>query len=264
VEANERKIVLAQQLQQQSDRLAAELRRAAGYMKSIMPRGLAGPVTVSSRHLPARHLGGDCFNYYWIDDDHLLVKLIDVSGHGIEPALLAVSIHNLLRSGTLTTETLLAPEVVLSELNRLFRMDRHGDHYFTIWYGIYEMSNRTLRYASAGAPPALAYTDAADTAIAVTELSTQAVPIGMFEDTEFTSRTYEVPPGCRILIYSDGASEITLTGNRQLSFADFTILYARLAQSLNWSLDDLIGELRALTPTGVFEDDCSLIHLEFP
>jgi serine phosphatase RsbU (regulator of sigma subunit) len=86
----------------------------------------------------------------------------------------------------------------------------------------------------------------------------------MFEDTEFTSRTYEVPPGCRILIYSDGASEITHTGNRQLSFSDFTTLYARLAQSLNWSLDDLIGELRALTPTGVFEDDCSLIHLEFP
>ena len=158
VEATERNHILAQRLEQESKRLAAELDSAAHYMASIMPQGLHGPVTVSSRYLPSRELGGDCFNYTWIDDDHFLVYLIDVSGHGIEPALLAVSVHNLLRSGTLTIETLLAPEAVLTELNRLFPMDQQEDHYFTIWFGVYEMSSRTLRYASAGAPPAFAFT----------------------------------------------------------------------------------------------------------
>ncbi len=164
----------------------------------------------------------DCLDYYWIDDDHLLIKSIDVSGHGLEPALLAVSVHNLMRSGSLTP--VLSPEAVLTELNRLFAMDQQNDHYFTMWYGVYEASTRTLRYASAGAPPALAFNPATGTAVAVTELSTKASPVGVVEDTEFTSRTYEVPQGCRILVYGDGASEITLADAQQLSLANATKL----------------------------------------
>jgi len=255
--------VLAQQLQQQTDRMKVELDSAAAYMSSIMPRGLQGPVAVSSRYLPSQALGGDSFDYTWIDDDHLLIYLIDVSGHGLEPALLSVSVHNLLRSGSLDPQTLRTPEAVLTELNRLFQMNQQGDHYLTMWCGIYEMSTRTLRYASAGAPPALAFTSATGQAVAVTELFTRAAPIGMFEDTVFTSRRFAVPPGCRVLICSDGASEIALADHQQLSWADFTNLSTRLARSPHWSLDELIDELRALIPTGVFEDDCSLIQLTF-
>ena len=263
MEANERNRVLAQQLQQQAERLAAELDSAEVYLASIMPRGLAGEVSVSSRYLPSSELGGDCFDYTWIDEDHLLVYLIDVSGHGIAPALLSVTLHNLLRSGSFTPQTLLTPEAVLTELNRLFQMDQQGDHYFTMWYGVYEASARTLRYASAGAPPALAFTPATGGAVAVTELSSNSAPVGMFDDTVFTSGTYAVPPGCRILVYSDGAWELEFANDQRLSFADFTKLATRLARSPNWSLDALIDELRALTPTGAFEDDCSLILMTF-
>lgn len=85
----------------------------------------------------------------------------------------------------------------------------------------------------------------------------------MFEDTEFTSRTYQVPPGCQILIYTDGASEITLVNGWQLTGSAFQHLISRVAASPDWSLDDLIEELRALTPSKDFEDDCTLIRLTF-
>ena len=263
VEANDRIRILAQELQQQTDRVTAELESAASYLSSIMPRGLVGKVSVSSRYLPSRELGGDSFDYRWIDDDHLLVYLIDVSGHGLAPALLSVSLHNMLRSGSLGTEILLTPDAMLGELNRRFQMDQQGHHYFTMWYGVYEASTRTLSYASAGAPPASAFTSATGQPVAVTQLSTKSAPVGMFEDTVFVSHTYEVPPGCRILIYSDGASEITRGDDRQLSSADFTNVTSRVAEAANWSLDDLVAELRALTSTGAFEDDCSLIQLTF-
>jgi len=263
VEATERSHTLAQRLQQQTDRYTAELQSAAAYMSSIMPRGLTGAVNVSSRYLPSRELGGDCFDYAWIDDDHLLVYLIDVSGHGIEPALLAVSVHNMLRSGSLAAETLLVPDAVLAELNRLFQMDQQGSHYFTIWFGVYQASTRTLRYSSAGAPPALAFDSPAGGEPTATELFTTSAPVGMFEDTEFTSHTYPVPPGCRILLYSDGASEVPLADDQQLTPAEFTELTLRLAGSPDWSLDDLIEELRALNPQGLIDDDCSLIQLAF-
>ncbi len=263
VEANERNRVLAQQLQKQRDLLAAELESAAAYMASIMPAGLAGRVGVSSRYLPARALGGDCFHYTWIDDDFLLVYLIDVSGHGIEPALLSVSVHNLLRSGTIGIETLRSPEATLAELNRLFQMDQQGEHYFTMWYGVYQASTRSLRYASAGAPPAYAFTRNLAGTVSVVELSTAAAPVGMFEDTVFTSATYPVPPGCQILVFSDGASELDLAGNKQLSLPEFKALTTRLAATPDWSLDDLVAELRNLKASDTFEDDCSLMQLTF-
>jgi sigma-B regulation protein RsbU (phosphoserine phosphatase) len=85
----------------------------------------------------------------------------------------------------------------------------------------------------------------------------------MFEDTAFTSREATVPPGSRILIYSDGASEITLADGQYLAPQEFVNVCTRTAGSPDGSLDDLITELRALTPTGFFEDDCSLIQLSF-
>jgi sigma-B regulation protein RsbU (phosphoserine phosphatase) len=262
-ESDERNRSLAQRLQLKSDRLAAELESAAAYMASIMPKGLSGRVDVASCYLPSRELGGDCFDYTWIDEDHLLVYLVDVSGHGIEPALLSVSIHNMLRSGSLGIDTVLAPDAALAELNRLFQMGEQGDHYFTIWYGVYEASTRTLRYASAGAPPAFAFTSDADGAISVTELSTPAKPVGMFEEAEFPSRAYLVPKGCRILIYSDGAHEFTLADGRPYSWRDFKTLATGQAETGNFWLAELVRELQARIPTGAFEDDCSMVELTF-
>lgn len=254
--------LLAERLGKQSQRLANDLGSAAKYMASIMPRGLTGTVEVVSRYLPSQEIGGDCFYYNWIDDDHLRVYLIDVSGHGLEPALLSVSVHNMIRSGSLRAETLLAPEALLTELNSLFQMEQQGDHYFTMWCGVYEASTRTLRYSSAGSPPPFALCFADGRAISVDELSLPSTPIGMFEGSEYSARTYSVPIGCQIVVYSDGASEINLPDGKQLSALDFKKLLSGVASSPGWSLDGLIDELTALSPAGVFEDDFSLIRMD--
>jgi len=262
-EAEKRSRALTQRLRRQSLQTMAELKSAATYLSSIMPRGLSGRVEVSSRYLPSSELGGDCFDYVWVDEDHLLVYLIDVSGHGLEPALLSVSVHNLLRSGSLGLETLLEPGATLGALNRMFQMDRQHGHYFTIWYGVYRASERTLRYSGAGAPPALTFGAAPGGATTVTRLSSTCPPIGLFPDTEFADASYSVPAGCRILVFSDGAFEIDLADDRQLSLDGFEALCAKRAGSPDWSLDDLIAELKSLTPVKDFDDDCSLIQLTF-
>ncbi len=147
---------------------------------------------------------------------------------------------------------------VLTELNRLFQMDQHGEHYLTMWFGVYQASTRTLRYASAGSPPAFAVTP--DTTSAATELATGGQPLGMFDDTTYTTGSYIVPPGCRILLFSDGAYEDAHVDGRPVSLTDFKDLYTRMAGS---SLDDLVDTLQGLTPSGSFDDDCSLVQLEF-
>lgn len=240
--------------------LQTDLDAAARYMTSIMPADLDGTVSVRSRYLPSRALGGDAFDYRWLDDEHMMIKMLDVSGHGIEPALLAVSVHNLLRSGSLSPQILRSPQRVLTELNQLFPMERHSEHYFSLWYGIYRPSTRTLTYAGAGHPPALLFTDRH-----LTELPSQTSPVGMFTDTDFTATTVPIPTTSQLLLYTDGAFEHALPGGGRGSLPRFITLCTELAQSpdWDWSLDTLIDKLRATSATGTFDDDCSVISVTF-
>ena len=251
---------LAQYLQAQTTRLLTELNSAARYVESILPDDLDGRVAVTSHYLPSEELGGDTYDFRWIDEDHLLVYLVDVSGHGVGPALLSVSVHNLLRSGTFGCEILLAPDSVLTELNRLFPMDRQGGNYFTIWYGVYQVSSRTLRYASAGHPPALAIAGGAGQE----QLFTDSMPVGMFNDTEFVARTYLVPPAAEILLYSDGALELGLPEGEQRSVENFGRLFACSLGKADSTLNTIIVKLQENSAPAQVTDDSTFVLLSIP
>ncbi|MCW1957533.1 MAG: CHASE domain-containing protein, partial [Mycobacterium sp.] len=242
-------------------RLMSELGSAARYVTSILPRDLDAPVPVTSRYVPSEELGGDSFDYRWIDDDPLIVYVVDVSGHGIAPAMFSVSVHNLLRSGTLDLDTLRDPGRVLTELNRLFQMDRQAGNYFTIWYGVYQPSTHTLRYARAGHPPAIVLN--ADGSEPV-QLPLGSVPIGVLEDITYETHSYPLRPGSELLIYSDGAFELVLPGGERWGLEEFIDLCASTARSPQWTLDGLVGQLRQRSKTGHFDDDCTLVRVSIP
>lgn len=239
-------------------RLLSELGGAARYVTSILPNDLDGPVPVTSRYIPSDELGGDSFDHRWIDDDHLIAYVVDVSGHGIGPAMFSVSVHNLLRSGTLDRDTLRDPGRVLTELNRLFPMDRQAGNYFTIWYGVYQPSTRILRYARAGHPPAIVLKSDGSEPV---QLASGSVPIGVLGDIAYETYEHRLHPDAAVLIYSDGAFELVLPGGQHGSLEDFIDLCARTARAPHWSLDDLVGQLRKRSETGGFDDDCTLVRL---
>jgi serine phosphatase RsbU (regulator of sigma subunit) len=239
--------------------LQSELDSAAAYVRNLMPRSLDGVVQVSSRYLPSRELGGDCFDFAWIDDDHLMFWLSDVSGHGVAPALVSVSVHDMLRSGCLGGEdNSMRPERVLTELNRRFAMEQHGGHYVTIWYGLYQRSSRTLTYGGAGHPPALLFSGGK-----VNRLVSQGPPVGMFGDTTFTSATEHIPVGARILLYSDGAFDLVPDNGTPFDLDDFVQLCTELNYKAVSNLEELVDELRSRTHGGQFQDDCSIVGLRF-
>lgn len=240
-----------------ADRLNEELDNAAGYVSSILPDDVHGPISATSRYLPARSVGGDSFGYAWLDDDHFVAYIIDVSGHGVKPALLSVSIHNLLRSGTLPKEMLLAPDRLFNELNRRFSMKKQDGHYFTMWYGVYQPSTAVLRYASAGHPPPLVLTDEGGGNVGAVPLPhIGGMPLGMLADSEFTAEKCVVAAGSQILLYSDGVI------GEPPRIADFVHLCTGLATNSEDWLDSLVQALPAAAD-GRHLDDCSLVLLDF-
>ena len=236
--------------------LESELRSAAKYVRAVLADDLAGQVSVSSRYLPSSTLGGDFFDFRWIDEDHLMVYVLDVSGHGVESALVAVSLRNLMRSASLSVETLLQPDQLLATLNNQFDMERHDGNFFTMFYGVYEVSTGTLRYAGGGHPPALLITDGQ-----ITRLDSHGPPLGTLEDAAFPAETLPLQPGAELLLYTDGAYELPLDNGGQWSLGEFADLCTRLTGTPDWSLDDIIVNLRRRSATGGFTDDCCLVRL---
>ena len=146
---------------------------------------MSGLITINTRFLPCSQLGGDCFDYYWLDEDHLVIYLLDVSGHGLAAALPSISVHNLLRAHSLPTASLFQPCEVLKDLNNLFQMDKQDMRYFTIWYGVFNRSSYQLTYASAGHPPALLLSHSSDSSLEVKQLTTPELPIGVVAEATY-------------------------------------------------------------------------------
>jgi sigma-B regulation protein RsbU (phosphoserine phosphatase) len=240
--------------------LADDLDQAARYVQSLLPEPIQERVTTAWRFIPSASLGGDAFGYHWLDDDTFVVYLLDVAGHGVGAALLSVSVLNILRSGSLRKTDFSDPGEVLSRLNDAFRMQDHGGKFFTIWYGVYKPSTRTLRWAGGGHPPAQLFA-AGQPAL---ELPSGGPMPGVLPGLVFETRTTPVAPGARLLVFSDGLYELQLRDGKVLTLSD---LLGDLLPSVAAGADPLTSAMeRAHRHCGDigYADDVSAVQVTIP
>ncbi len=210
-------VALQQKLIESRNRLSHEMAQASQYVLSLLPEPIDGLVAARRRFEPSSELGGDFFGYDWIDDDHFVVYLLDVSGHGVGAALLSISVGNALRGRSLPGADFLDPSSVLARLNESFPMDRHDEKYFTIWYGVYNSSRRTLTYAGGGHPAAVLLTRSAHDRVRPIDLGVGGPPVGAFAEAGFERATVPVEPSSKLYVFSDGAYEIPRRGGSMMT-----------------------------------------------
>ncbi len=233
--------------------LMEEVRRAAEYVQSLLPAPVTGPVSTQWRFIPSASLGGDCFGYHWLDDHRMAIYLLDVCGHGVGPALLAVSVMNMLRSGTALGGDPSDPAGVLKALNGAFQMTQHGGMFFTCFYGILDVSKGALDWSNAGHPPALVLR--ADGS--AERLDSQGLMVGAAEGVEWDRRTSRMEAGSRLLIYSDGLYELRLADGSIWTLEAFL---AGAAEAKGASaLDTILARSRSIQGHDDFQDDASLL-----
>jgi PAS domain S-box-containing protein len=242
-------------LEQTQARLEGELAEAAGYVRSLLPAPLAGPIEADWCYLPCSHLGGDGFGYHWLDPDHLALYLLDVSGHGVGSALLSISVLNVLRTQLLYVIDFRNPGAVLEGLNRAFPMDRNNDKYFTIWYGVYHKPSGTLTYASGGHHAAILITGEGKCG----SLSSNGPVVGVTTDLKYPSAQVQVPAQAELYLFSDGAYEIARPDGSWQSWAEF----AQFLQENRPSIGTIVTRMRQIHGVDEFEDDLSLLKLKF-
>jgi sigma-B regulation protein RsbU (phosphoserine phosphatase) len=252
---------LNQDLLEQKQRLEAELSEAADYVRSLLPDPMQDPIQIESRFLPSLQLGGDCFDYYWLDPDYLQIFLLDISGHGLGAALPSVTILNSLRSQILPEVNFYRPEKVLAALNETFQMTEQNNKYFTIWYGVYNRQKRLLTYASAGHPPAVLVSCDADDGQNVQQLATPNPPVGLFDDLQFTCDRCVVPQESQLYVFSDGIYEC-MTSQSKHGW-DLDQLIALLSRQPTQSLDSILQHVKNHNGIDTFDDDLSLLRCYF-
>lgn len=254
---------LAQDLQIQQELLETELNEAADYVKSLLPKPMSGLVTINSKFLPSNQLGGDCFDYYWLDENHLVIYLLDVSGHGLAAALPSISVQNLLRSHSLPPGTLYNPSEVLKSLNNIFQMEKQNSQYFTIWYGIFDLSSYQLTYSSAGHPPALVLLPSTDSVLEIKQLITPSLPIRAYTKTQYYNAACDIKVGSKLYVFSDGVYEIEKPDGTIWNLNNFINLLTLYFQEFHTNLDQILEAIRNATCNQIFNDDCSLLEISF-
>ena len=245
-------------LVESQQKLAAELAEAAEYVRSLMPEPMTGEIKTEWRFLPSTQLGGDAFGYHWVDDDHLAMYLLDVCGHGVGAALLSISAVNVIRSHTLPSTNFLEPDEVLVALNNSFQMEKHDQKFFTIWYGVYDKTQRRLKYASGGHPPAVLLSGADAKPVL---LQTEGVIIGAEENMVFKKDERSVPPNAKLYLYSDGAYEIAMPSGDMWKFEEFVKVLAMPSQPGVSDVDRIIAHITGLSGSLTFDDDFSLLQV---
>jgi sigma-B regulation protein RsbU (phosphoserine phosphatase) len=253
---------LTRDLQSQKQLLESELAEASEYVRSLLPGPMHETVTIEASFIPSRKLGGDCYDYYWLDEDHLLMFLLDMAGHGLGAALPSVSILNLLRSQSLTEVNFHEPTQVLMALNRIFQMSKHGDKYFTIWYGVFNIAMRQIHYASAGHPPAILISGD-PTHLKLEKLKTKGFPIGMFSDNQYVSQKQTIEPGSSLYIFSDGVYELPQPNGQVWGLPNFIDLLQALHHEGDIDLKQVLKTLQGINGQDAFQDDVSLIKINF-
>jgi sigma-B regulation protein RsbU (phosphoserine phosphatase) len=244
--------------------LTAEVAKAAEYVRSLLPAPCTDPVAIDWRFVPSTSLGGDCFDYFWIDNDHLAIYLLDVCGHGVGPALLGVSAMNSVRSRGVGGADLRDPTSVLRDLNASYPMAKHRNMYFTIWYGVYRQSTRTLCFSGGGHPPPLLIGDAVPGSVGLRQLSCDGLPVGISPDEEFPAVTIGVAPGSSLLIYSDGAIEVFQSTGRLWGVDGLAEFVRRHVEDKSISLDGIYSHVKAMNGNDVLDDDFSIVLAQFP
>lgn len=256
-------IELEQDLEQRNSELGTahalmkkDLAAAVDYVMSLIPEANLDPVAFDWRYIPSSDLGGDTFGYHRIDDRKIALYLVDVTGHGLDSALLSVSIINVLRLGALPDTDFRDPGAVLYGLNERFQGPEQGGKLFTIWYGVIDIEHRILSWAGGGHPDAiLLQSDKEPTLLPSTGLM-----MGVLRGEHFETLSRPLSAGARIYMYSDGVYEITQSSGKIWSQPELVDYISRCRDNEPGIMDNILAYVRELRGSSTLEDDFTIVE----
>jgi sigma-B regulation protein RsbU (phosphoserine phosphatase) len=258
------------ELETSNARMRRDLEAAAKVQATCLPKSLpAVPgLNFAWAFHPCESLAGDFLNVCPLDDDHVGLYVLDVSGHGVAAALLAVTLSRvlspaadpdslLLRGKGAPGEGVVAPAEVADRLAHKFPWDETTEQFFTIVYGVLNVRTRQFRYVSAGHPGVAYLRRGSRPEI----LRASGFPVGL--GAGYEEQTLVLGPGDRLYLYSDGVTEAMSPDGEQFGGGRLLQTLERdRPRPLRESISLLLEGLRRWCGDVPFRDDISVLAVE--
>ena len=152
---------------------------------------------------PAKEVGGDFYDFFLIDEDHLCVLIADVSGKGVPAALFMMACKIILANNAMSGKT---PGQILADTNMAICYNNQAEMFVTVWLGILEISTGKLTAANAGHEyPVLTKPDGSF------ELykDKHGFIVGGMDGVKYQEYELQIKPGSKLFVYTDGVPEAT-------------------------------------------------------
>lgn len=249
--------------------------------ESIIPKGLTPPpgYAMTAKYEPAQvavigempvvMAGGDYYDLFLPDKDQLALMVGDASGHGLKACMSIMAMHTLIRmfTGARYRET----AQFVGEINsRLCENSivQSGGGFITLFYTAIDTNNHVMHWTSAGHPVALMHNLITNEVAPIGSDDETGLPLGIYPDVEYTSSTFQIPAGSRILIYSDGLTDALPPqggANSDLAFGTQGLVKALQncqAKNIEETLAYLFATTAEFTGGSGRHDDTSVVLLE--
>ena len=189
---------------------------------------------------PAKEVGGDFYDYFLIDDDHLCMVIADVSGKGIPAALFMMASKIILQSVAMLGST---PAGILRKTNEALCSNNETEMFVTVWLGILELSTGRLTAANAGHEyPAFQFPGGRFELFK----DKHGFVIGGMAEAGYSEYELQLTPGAKLFVYTDGVPEATSAENEMFGTA-------RLIEALN--------AVPEASPKGILENVKQAVNL---
>ena len=246
-----------------NERISAELSLAERIQASMLPHDNPpfpdrDEFEITGLMDPAREVGGDFFDYFFIDDDHLCMVIADVSGKGIPGALFMMVSTTILKNTAMMGKS---ASSVLAQLNEALCSNNEADMFLTVWIGILEISTGKLTASNAGHEyPIIKHPDGNY------ELykDRHGLVLGAMQHMKYTEYELDLEPGSKLFVYTDGVPEAT-NKEEQMFGID------RLLDSLNrdpdaspeQTLTNVIDDVNNFVQFAEQFDDVTMLFMEY-
>ena len=152
---------------------------------------------------PAKEVGGDFYNFFFVDDDHLVLMMADVSGKGIGAALFMMVSMILLDDRALLGGT---PSQIIKFVNKRICEKNTANLFVTVWLGIVTLSTGEVIACNAGHDDPVVYRNNGEFELLK---SKHGIVVGAFDNYEFKDHTFKLEKGDKLFLYTDGIPEAT-------------------------------------------------------
>jgi sigma-B regulation protein RsbU (phosphoserine phosphatase) len=231
-----------------------DLERAREIQQALLPKEIAQVpgFEVVAAWEPARLVGGDYYDVIRLSGTKLGICIADVVGKGVSAALLMANVQATVRA---YASEQAAPSWLCRRVNEVLCNNLADDKFVTLFYGILDAEDRTLRYTTAGhLPPLLVCRDGTHET-----LCEGGAVLGVFPDWQYQEGLIELSPGDRICLFTDGITEATSANGEE--FGEMGVLQVAIRESASSAdelRDRLLSEVKQFCHSQ-FHDDATLL-----